>query len=239
MYNLHRQSEGYLYIKDGDVVRFTTNFSSTPPTRITSMSILHKGDDWVNTLNVYPGETVKVKVVGEGLNKSNFTFKDVSQAENDTLINDDKTKYFTLQIPVNIDTRVIEVYNHSQNTGQKLRVQEYKLPRDFDFININYGEGNKDASSLNKPILYDHVMQDVIISFSPNGIDSEKRIYGEQHFTISIKITTKDNLLIDQQEIRNVVVCPGQSSPRFNFYNQSLSTFKDININNYLRKKDL
>ncbi len=237
LYNLHKQSAGYLYIKDGDYVRFITNFSSTPQTRITSLLVMHKGEDWTTTLNVYPGENIKVKIIGEGLNKADFIFKEVSQVENDTLINDDKTKYFTLQVPVNIDTRVIEVYNHSQNTGQKLRVQEYKLPRDFDFININYGEGSKEASSLNKPILYDKVMQDVLVSFSPNMIDSDKKIYGEQHFTIRVKITTNDNLLIDQQEIRNLVVCPGRSSPRFEFYDQDLSTTKEINLNNYLRKK--
>lgn len=237
VYNFHQQSSGYLYIKDGDNVRFITNFSVTPPTRISGMFILHKGEEWSSTLNVYPGETVKVKLAGEGLNKANFTFKDVSQVENDTLINDDKAKFYTVQIPVNIDARVIELYNHSNNTGLKLRVQEYRLPKDFDFININYGNGNKKASVINKPILFDKVMQDVLISFNPHAIDSDKKLYGEQHFTIRVKITSQNNQLIDQQEIRNIIVCPGVSSPRYDFYNQSLSINKEINLNNYLRKK--
>lgn len=33
-YNYHKQSEGYLYIKDGDKALFISNFNITPKTRI-------------------------------------------------------------------------------------------------------------------------------------------------------------------------------------------------------------
>ena len=51
VYNYHRKSDGYLYIKDGDAARFITNFEITPKTTISRISILRNGV-WSQNLSV-------------------------------------------------------------------------------------------------------------------------------------------------------------------------------------------
>ena len=46
VYNTHRQADGYLYIKDGDLAKYITNFDITPRPRIATLSVLHRGGDW-------------------------------------------------------------------------------------------------------------------------------------------------------------------------------------------------
>jgi hypothetical protein len=237
LFNYHRQSDGYLYIKDGDNVRFITNFSITPPMSIDAIYLLHTGGEWTTSLDILPGESVQVKIEGQELHKSKIYFKDVIQTETDTLINDERKKFFKLQIPINISSRNIEIFNFSQSTGRKLRVTEFREPKVFDFVSINYGEGDKIVSTLNKPILYGDVIQDVIISFNSENIDTEKKLYGEQQLTIKFKITSLNNQLIDQYEINNIVVCPEGKSPRAAYYNKSKCNIYEINLNKYLRQK--
>ena len=56
VYNTHRQSDGYLYIKDGDLAKYITNFDITPRPRIATLSVLHRGGDWTSSPTITPAK---------------------------------------------------------------------------------------------------------------------------------------------------------------------------------------
>ena len=236
-FNLHRQSDGYLYIKDGDNASFITNFNISPPVEVESVMIRHEAMDWTGNLVVKPGETVEVKVAGKALHKANFHFKNAIELSHDTLTEYVEQKFFTIQIPVNITTKRVELFNHSSPTGWSLKVEEYQRPKRFDFVYLDYGDGKKQASKIIAPVLYDKTIQDLIISFDPNKIDNPQQLYGKQHIKIEIKVISSNNQLIDQREIEDIVICPGTNSPRHSFYYDDKCNGHPINLNSLLRKK--
>lgn len=67
VYNTHRQTDSYLYIKENDQAKYITNFNISPKTTINAVSVRHRGGDWTNSTNVNPGETVDVRLEGESL----------------------------------------------------------------------------------------------------------------------------------------------------------------------------
>ncbi|MFQ3576759.1 MAG: hypothetical protein SNJ77_10025, partial [Cytophagales bacterium] len=235
-YNLHRTQFGNLYVKDGDNLRYLTNFNITPPTQINDIFIKRPGGDWEKSNIVFPGETIEVKFTGEALNKANIFLKDVVFQPKDTTLRDESNTYFSVSVPMNIATRNIEIYNFSQLTNKTLRVREFLEPRDFDFITIDYGKGDLLVSSVDKPVMYDHVIRDVTIKFKPNIIDKGK-LHGEQIINIKYKITTLTNQLVDQGEITGLVICPDESSPRGIYYDRRKCNMSEIHLNNFLRTK--
>jgi hypothetical protein len=106
-YNLHRQTEGYLYIKDGDDAKFITNLSITPKTAISGIQIMRNGEEWTSNTTVYPGETIDVKMEGEGLHKARFYWEDVNNITSDTMNKNENIQFFKLQIPLNVNKRKI------------------------------------------------------------------------------------------------------------------------------------
>ncbi len=235
-YNYHRQSEGYLYIKDCDEAKFITNFSITPKTKIEKISVLHEGGDWVQNPDVQPGETIDLKIEGVGLNKAKFNFEDLSVISSDSTISSETEAIFKLKVPMNISKRKINIYNYNEPTGYSMDVVEYQLPRDFDYIFVNYGDLGRRVSGIHGPIFYEKTIPDVTLTFNNKLIDKDK-LYGKQYLSIDIKITGKNNELIEMRTISNIVICPGDNSPRFQYYNTKDCSDDELSLNKYINRK--
>ena len=136
IFNLHKQSDGYLYIKDGDDPKFITNLNIIPNTSIDKIKIMRNGRDWVEDNTIYPGETLNLRLEGQSLNKAKFTFDALIEIANDSIIKNDNFIEYKLKVPLNISKKNIIIYNYNQNTGKSLNVKEYQNARPFDYINI-------------------------------------------------------------------------------------------------------
>jgi hypothetical protein len=235
-YNYHRITEGYLYIKNGDEALFTTNFNITPATSLAKVTLMHAGGDWTGDLSVYPGETIDVKIEGQGLNKARFHFDELNDVTTDTLILNENEVTLTVKVPLGISKKRVLLYNSNNPTAFALNVKEYEIPRPFDYININYGDMNHVLSGLHGPILYNRTVRDVVISFNPDRIDSDNKLYGRQYLTFDVRVTGPNNELVDMRTIGNIVVCPSDNSPRFNYYDKRNCTLSEISLNKYLRR---
>lgn len=237
LYNYHRKSDGYLYIKDGDEPKFITNLSITPRTTIEKISVLHEGEDWTNNLNIYPGETIDVKIEGKALHKANFVFEDLLNLTPDSSIRSENTALYKLEVPLTIMKRKVNIYNHNESTGFSLTVKEYQKPRQFDYIQINYGDIDRTLSLLKSPVLWDKTIKDLTFEFIPRRIDDGKILYGKQYLNIDVKITGPRNQLMEVKSIENVVVCPGKNSPRFAYYNDKNCQLEPLSLNQHLSTK--
>ena len=235
-YNYHRSIDGYLYIKDGDVPKFITNFSITPATNIEKVFILKDGNQWQPANTVKPGETVNVKLEGEGMHKAKFYFEDLILINRDSLVITENQQVFKLKVPIDISKQTINIFNHGYPTGKSLKVQEYQRPREFDFMFINYGERARRVSQIKEPILYEGIVKDMIISFNNNTIDDQE-LYGKQYIDLEVRITGKRDELIELKRIENITVCPSGRSPRADNYNAFDCFNGDISLNKYIRKE--
>ncbi len=237
VYNFHRNSEGYLYIKENDQAISLTNFNVTPAMNISRITLTREGQDWTGNLNVYPGETVDVKVEGEGLNKARFIWMGATDLTPDTVLHTEQVAMFKLKIPNNINTRTVPLYNKGENTGKGLNIKEFQEPRNFDFVTVNYGTGDRTITSLGGPVIYDRVIKDILIDFSTNKIDSENKFYGKQYMDIDVKVTGKNNELIELKTIPAIAVCPGELSPRHPYYYKKDCIQTGVSLNKYLSRK--
>lgn len=238
LFNYHRISEGYLYIKDGDQARFITNFNVVPKTTIASVSLMHQGGDWSKDLSINPGEVFNLKIEGEGLQNAKFNFDDLINITSDSTLRSEEVMVYKLRVPLGISRKKVGIYNHTTNTGFALNVKEYQRPRNFDYVFINYGDGAKKVASLvDGPIFYEHVVKDITFTFTPNTIENDKKLFGRQHLIFEIRVTNNRNELIDQRTIDNVVICPGDNSPRAAFYNDKSCNRGDISLNSILGRK--
>jgi len=236
-YKYHQQSEGYLYIKDGDVAHYITNFNIVPKTKIEKVSVLRQGKDWSNSLTVYPGETIMAKIEGESVHRANFQFSSAEIISSETGVKNSTRREYEIKIPINIVESKIEILNNGEPTNFELKVSEFQKPREFDFITINYGAGKKVVSGIDNPILYENTIQDVVVNFDANKIDQGDQLYGKQYLEIGVQITNKSNELIEIQKIENVVVCPGENSSRYEYYTSGNCQMNSIQLNQILRKK--
>jgi hypothetical protein len=236
-YNYHRTSQGYLYIKDGDKPRFITNFNITPKTTINKVSVLREGSEWSTNLNVSPGDVVDIRLEGEGLHKALFRWEDVENITPDSSIRNENLMLFKIRVPQGISKRRIELYNHGQPTGFGLNVREFQVARDFDFLKLNYGEKDYTVSSIGGMLIYDKTMRDILIDFDKDIIDSPQKLYGKQYLRFDLKITGRNGELIELQTIENIVVVPGDKSPRAQYYNRRDETTSAISLNKILKRK--
>lgn len=236
-YNYHKKSQGYLYIKDGDNAMFITNLNITPKTTIEKISLMPEGKEWSNSLVVHPGETVEMRIEGKGLHKSRFHFEDIRDVSEDTMLRTETVLMYKFHIPIDIAKNQINLYNHGEKTGHTIQVKEYNVPKEFDFINLAYGTRRRKLSHINKPILYEGTIKDITFSFLNNSIDSKDNLYGKQYIDISIRITDKNNNLIEMRTIEDIIVCPGEKSPRYEFYNKNDCRHNDINLNEEVNRK--
>jgi len=237
LFNYHRKSDGYLYLKDGDAPRFITNFSITPKTTIASVNVLREGSDWTGNLSIRPGETISVKIEGQGLNKANFYFEDLVNVGGDSLIRNENLVVYKLRVPLNITRKKVEIFNNSVRTGLSLSVREYESPRPLDFVLLNVGDGDRAVSALTRPLLYSQTIKDLVISFDRNLIDSDKRLYGKQYLSIDVRITGNRGELVELKTIENLVICPGDNSPRAAYYNDPQCRKGSILLNELISRK--
>jgi len=236
IYSYHRKSEGYLYLKDGDKPLFVTNVDITPKTSISEILIQREGKDWESSQTVYPGESIMVRLKGEGLHKASFSFQGAEKLELDSLVRNENLTDFRLKIPRDIATKSIEIFNNDKATGSKLSVKEYQKPRDFDFIMLDLAGKNYTVDKINKPIFFSEVLTDLIINFNANKIDQDE-FYGKQYITIDIKVSNKQGQLIELYKMEDLVICPSLNSTRGKFYERDECSNLAFNINSFLGKK--
>lgn len=236
-YLFHRTSDGYLFIKDGDQPRFITNINILPEARITAISILREGQKWTTERFVRPGETVEVRIEGEGLSQARFHFEDVEDFSADTITRNDRVSNFLIRIPINIRKNTIEIFNQGRRTGASLTVREYERPRPLDFVSIDYGESPQVVNSLSQLILYPHTIRDVVISFDPSKIDAGDQLYGRQILEIDVRISGSRNELVELLSLPHIEICPDKNSPRAAFYQSPACNRQDIPLNSRLSRK--
>ncbi len=237
-YDLHRIKDGYLYIKDGSRTMFMTNFNIVNKPEISKIEILREGGDWTSSLNVYPGEKIEVKIEGNGLYDAEITFDGCNQNKDSVRVSD-KVIFYDVSIPIDIPRKKIMVFLNKNITSHELMVREYKRPADLEFVEINYGTRNYAITNkhFNQAVFYDKTIKDINIVFNSDKIDYKNKLYGKQYLTIEIRILDDKNKLLDLQTISNIVVCPGESSPRHAFYGDSDCKQQSIRINDHLLRK--
>lgn len=236
-FNFHRKTEGYLYIKEGDVSRFVTNCDITPKTSINSVMVMHEGEDWSSALNVYPGETVNVKIEGEGLHKARFHWEDVLDVTSDTVVRSETSSSFRLKIPMNITKKKISLYNHVTNTGIALNVREYQVPRQMDYVSLNFGTGNRVLSTMAPTIIQRSTIKDITLSFDDKKIDANDKLFGKQYLEVDVKLLGKKGELIEMKSIKNLLVIPGDNSPRAVYYRDKSAVSSPVSLNNLIGYK--
>ncbi len=236
-YNTHRQSDGYLYIKDGDFAKFITNFDITPRARIAAVSVLHRGGDWTSSNTISPGETVDVRLEGESLLKARYHFDGLVVVPSDSSTRSEKAVIYRLQVPLGIVRRRVAIFDGINQTTFSLSVKEAQKPHPLNFVQVNYGDGPHPATQLNGPVLYDQTIKDVVLSFNYNAIDQAPNLYGRQYLTMDVRTLDDKGNLIDQQRLDNLVVCPGEASPRSAYYQGSECQVGNVSLNALLSRK--
>ncbi len=237
-FNLHRQFEGYLYIKDGDTPRYITNFNITPVTKIEKIQVLSERGNASQGTSLYPGEQVEIKLQGEGLHKGNFSFDGLVDVRTDTSMRAENEIVYRAKVPLDIKKSKIEVLNYGISSGTSLSVQEYQISRPLDFVLLKIGDSKSVwLNEIDKVIYVDETLEDLVIAFDREKIDTRQRLYGKQFITIDISISDKNNNLIDKRTIENIVVCPGMGSPRFDYYDAKNCRFENISLNQFIRRK--
>jgi hypothetical protein len=236
-YNTHRQTEGYLYLKHNDQAQYITNLDITPKTTISSVQLLHRGGEWTSSLTVNPGETVDVRLEGEGLQKGRFYFEDLPIIPSDSSVRTDTRAVYRLQVPVNYDKRKSLIYNTGQPTGQALSIRELQRPHPLDFINVSYGEAARQITRLDGPVLYNGTIRDVVFQFRPEAIDADNFLFGKQYLSFDVRLLNPKGELIEMRSLDNVLVCPGFNSPRAAFYQDKLCRTDPLSLNSLLSRK--
>jgi len=241
VYNFHRISDGYLFLKENDRARFITNFNIVPQTSINKITLLREGQDYTENLNVFPGEFIELRIEGVSLERASFSFEDLTDVKRDTINRNENLVNFKIRIPNSISKRKLAIFNFGKNTGFSLNVREYQRAKPMDFLEISYGDKPNEQhipiNSISAPILYRKSIKDIIINALPEKIDSESRFYGRQHIKIKITVTNSRRELLEMRTVDNIIVCPGHNSPRNAFYDKKNCLNSGISINNILSRK--
>jgi hypothetical protein len=238
VFNLHRNTEGYLYIKMNDAPMFITNLDITPQLHISSIQVLHEGGDWQSSTRVYPGEQIDVSVEGKSLHKARFTWQDVVEITSDTINQTEARRLFRLHIPMNINKRQVALLNNGQPTGKALTVEEYQHPRPFDFITLKYGNNTQvQVNQISNAIISRNVIKDFALLFDKENIDSKTKLYGKQYLEIDVRVLGKRGEIIEMRTLKNQLVCPDETSPRGAYYKDKSCLSENINFNNILGTK--
>lgn len=236
-YGFHRMSEGYLYIKDGDEARFISNFNLIEKASISKVSVLHDGGDWSENLTLFPGERVDVRIEGTGLLRSVVNLEGIEDWVRDSTVATDQVMVFKTRIPSDFNKRKIRLLLNKKVTGLEFLMREYQLPRELDFVQIDFGSGYRSITDFNKPILFPKTIQNVVLRFLPERIEGKTRFYGKQYLTVDINLYNNRKELIEYKKLDNVVVCPADNSPRSSFYDSRDCNPAEISLNNLMTRK--
>lgn len=237
VYNTHRQSDGYLYIKEGELAKYITNFDITPRPRIAAVSVLHRGGDWTSSPTISPGETVDVRLEGESLLKGRYHFDGGNIVPSDSSTRSEKALIYRVQVPLSSVRKRVGVFDGSTATDFGLTVKEAQRPHPLNFVQVNYGDGPHPATQLNGPVLYDKIIPDVVFSFNANAIDEAGNLYGRQYLSLDVRTVDDKGNLIDQRTVDQLVICPGESSPRYAYYQGNDCQVGNFSLNSLLGRK--
>ena len=196
-YAYHQKSKGYLYLKENDKALFVTNFDITPRTKIEAIYIQRPGKNWEKTNQVHPGEKLNIRLEGQGLHKGKFTFEGVYQQQYDSLLKNENEIQFRVEVPLDILSNTVDIYNHNNSTDLKLDVNEYQRPKELDFLILDIDGNDYPVSTLDKPIYYDKTMTDLVIKFDENRIDFSDQLCGKQILERGGKIKHKAGNIIE------------------------------------------
>lgn len=235
VYNYHNPADGFLYIKEGDIAKFITNFSIIPLTEIERIKIMRQGGSWQETNILYPGEDILLRLEGQSMNKVKFSIEDLFIKYEDTLISRNDVVEFKLRIPVDIQKRSLNILVNNNPTGKILNIREYEKFRSFDYIMIDYGKGPKNITDYTGPEFTKKDIKDIIITFEHDIIDSDG-LYGNQTFDLEVRILGSKNEILEVQNINHNKVSPGSKSPRYNYYSKN-NSISSIDLNRYLNRK--
>lgn len=236
-YANHSTTDGYLFIKDGDKPQFITNVNISPEASISGVAILRDGGEWTASRTLKPGETVDLRLEGEGLRLARFHFEDLIILETDSATRNDRAVQYKIMVPIDIKRKKVEIYNRDKKMGLALSIAEYQRPRPLDFVMVDYGDGPKVVSAIKQTILYPHIVRELVIEFDYNKIDSGDRLYGRQWLEVEVRLTGSKNELIEMQQIPLIGVCPGDASPRSGAYGSTGCNIQPIRINSLLSRK--
>ncbi len=234
-YNFHNQSDGFLYIKEGDQAEFVTNFSIIPDTQIDDVKIMREGGEWKNASTIYPGETLLVRLEGQSLHLGKFTIEDLIINKEDTLINTKNAIEFRAIVPKDVSRKRLQILNNEKPTGKSLSVKEHSKLRKLDYIFVDYGAGKRPLTEINGPEFYNKTIQNIIIQFDHNKID-DLDLHGVQSIDMNIRITGSKGEVYEISNINNIHIAPGANSPRYAHYNTK-NCVSEIDLNEYLRRK--
>ncbi|GAA4840819.1 hypothetical protein GCM10023331_27280 [Algivirga pacifica] len=237
-YSTHDAATGYLYIKDGDTPLFLTNFTLSKPAQIQKVSILKSGRNWSTNLTVNPGEIVDLRIEGEELDKSYFKFAGTDEIKEDSLLNTPTLHEVRIRIPMNINLSEIPIYDHHKPTGYSLKVQEHQKPRKFDFVTLEYDDQHQyRVDQIDKNLFYESNIRDIVLSFNPALLDQPSNMNGKQYLEVDVRVLNDRMQLTEIAKIENFVVCPDDSSPRYQHYDKSDCTASSLRLNDYLATK--
>lgn len=236
---LHRPADGIMYMKECDDVRFITNFSISERTQIKAVSILREGGEWSPTLAVTPGEKVELRIEGVGLTKTNFRVEDVQDVSRDSIRYNENLVVLKFRVPANVSKRNLTIFAGANTAGYQLTVREFQEPRQLDFVKLSFGDFSKPMSELDRPILYDKPITDMTLSFLPEVIDESKKLYGKQYLDVTVTFYNNRGEFIESKTLSNVVVCPGDNSPRSLYYDRRDCNKNELNFNNLMTRKTI
>lgn len=241
IYNFHRLTDGYLFLKEGDRARFITNFNILPQTAVTKVSLLREGQDYTENLNVFPGEQIEIKIEGTSLDRASFSIEDLSELKKDSISRNENISNIKVKIPISVSKRKLAIFNNGRATGYSLNVREYQRAKPIDFLEVSYGEKVSEQhiaiNTISAPILYKRSIKDIVINALPDKIDSDNRFYGRQFLRLKVTVTNARRELIEMRTMDNIIVCPGHNSPRSAFYDKKNCLTSGISLNNILSRK--
>lgn len=234
----HRLSEGYLYIKDGDRTRFITNLSVLAKPRIDQVLVMRKNEDWSDKLYVRPGEQVDIKIQGRGLGKARIELGDLPYLIKDSISQADEVVFYRLNVPKDVAKKKFSFFLNNQVTAFDLMVREYQEPRQFDFVRMTYGDESAllNNERFDKPVLYESLLKDVVFTFDYDKIDEGATPHGKQYLDFEIKIVSPRGEL-KEVSTKQVVVCPGERSVRFDDYDRTDCENSVVSLNDLLNNK--
>ena len=235
-FNYHQQTDGFLYIKDGEVSKFITNFSIIPLTKIESVKIMRKGGVWTESTTIYPNEEIIIRIEGQSLAKAKFSVEDLIISKGDTLANRNDVVELKAKVPISIRKKNLNVLINNLPSGKSLNLAEYEVFRPLDYILIDYGNGPKNLFDFAGPEFTPKHIKDLVISFDNDKIDEYDVFYGNQYFDLEVKITGSRGEVLEILTLTSNMVSPGANSPRFQYYNKK-NAINEIRLNQFLSRK--
>jgi hypothetical protein len=235
-YNYHSQTEGFLYLKDGDIAKFITNFSVIPLTKIESVKVMRQGGTWIESNVVYPGEEILVRIEGQSLSKAKYSIEDLLISTGDTLANRNDVIELKAKVPIDVRKKNPAILINNQPSGKSLNIAEYEIIRPLDYIMIDYGNGSKNLLDYTGPEFTPNSIKDIVITFDNDKIDSNGILHGNQYFDLEVKVTGSKGEILEVLNLPSNMVVPSATSPRWPYYNKK-NAVTTIILNQYLNRK--